>query len=355
MTESYLVEKTVLSRFQLEGSLLSITPCTVGLINTTFFVQTDQKAYVLQKINTRVFEKPDEVMANIALVTSHLEKKGFPTLHFVKTENGAFYTVEDSGVWRVSLRERGKTYDSVTEDLFERAAFAFGSFQKALSDFDAARLYETIPDFHNTKKRLARLFDSEARDPLGRAASCRELLAFCRKHEKDAAVLMDALESGEIPLRVVHNDTKVNNVLFDGKGNGLVLDLDTVMPGSILFDFGDAVRSGASTRPEGALDFENIALNETLYRAFLKGFLAGCGNTLTEKERSLLPHSAFVIAVELGSRFLDDYLNGDTYFRVTYDGENLDRAKGQLALAADIYSRLDTLSALTAKGIEHIL
>lgn len=347
--DAFTEEREALSHFALEGEPLSLTPCTAGLINTTFFVHTDRADYVLQKINTRVFERPVEVMANIALVTGHLAAKGLPTLSFLSTREGALFFENKSGVWRVSRRERGKSYDSVTADLFENAARAFGAFQKALSDFDAGRLYETIPDFHNTPKRLAHLMKTAEADPLARASSCRDLLDFCKSRAPAASLLTDGLADGSLPLRVVHNDTKVNNVLFDETGAGLVLDLDTVMPGSILFDFGDAVRSGASTRPEGALDFENIRLDKTLYAAFLKGFLEGADGSLCQKELALLPHSAFVIALELGCRFLDDYLAGDTYFRTTYRGENLDRARGQLILAADIESQLEELSALTER------
>ena len=350
MNESYTQEREALSHFPLTGKVLSLTPCVVGLINATYFVHTDGGDYVLQKINTNVFESPDKVMANVALVTTHLSGKGLRTLHFLSSDGGAlFWQSADRGVWRVSIRERGKSYDSVTADLFESAARAFGSFQKALADFDATLLHDTIPDFHNTKKRLQHLFASAAADPLGRAASCRELIDFCKAHEAEASLITDGLADGSLPLRAVHNDTKVNNVLFDENGIGLVLDLDTVMPGSILFDFGDAVRSGASTRPEGALDFENIKLDASLYTAFLKGFLAGTDGILTEKELALLPHSAFTLALELGCRFLDDYLTGDSYFRTTYAGENLDRARGQLALAADIDARIGELAALTER------
>lgn len=348
MRETY---QSALSRFVTEGEVLAFTPSDVGLINTTVFVKTDKAEYVLQKINTDVFKAPREVMANVERVTEHLRKKGVPTLRFVKTHEGALFSEDENGFWRLYLKEDGTTYNTVTPALLEEGARAFGAFQNALVDFDASLLYETIPDFHNTKARVEALWDAVAVAPRERIASSVQTISLCRRYASQASYLMNLLERGDLPLRVVHNDTKVNNVLFGSDGRNTVLDLDTVMPGSLLFDFGDAVRSGASTRPEGDTDVEGFALDKTLYEAFLKGFLDGTKGALTPNEVKLLPFGAFVLAYENGVRFLTDYLLGDTYFRTSYEDENLVRAKGQLALADNIFMRLDELSALTKRYV----
>ncbi len=341
----------VFSRFAAEGNPLSFTPCRVGLINSTFFVKTDKQSYVLQKLNTAVFKKPQEVMANIGAVTAHLQKKGLATLSFIETKDGSLLCEDESGFWRLSLKIEGDTYDAVTPAQLEAGARAFGAFQNALVDFDASLLFETIPDFHNTPARIEALWEAVATAPNERIAAAKDTVPVARQFASQASYITSLLKRGDLPLRVVHNDTKLNNVLFGKNGESVVLDLDTVMPGSLLFDFGDALRSGASTRPEGALDFENIAIDKTLYEAFLKGFLEGSKGTLTPNELKLLPFSVFTLAYELGVRFLTDYLNGDVYFRTSYPDENLNRAKGQLALAQNVFFRLDELSALTQKYI----
>ena len=327
-----------------------ITPCHIGLINTTVFVDTALASYVLQKINTEVFKKPNEVMANIALVTAHLKKKGIPTLTFLKTKEGSDCYADKNGVWRLSEKLDGKTYNDPTPALLEQGAEAFGIFQNALSDFDASQLYETIPDFHNTPARIKALENAIAVCPENRIRESVVPVQMAMHYASQASYIQKLLDCGALPLRVVHNDTKINNVLLSESG-GVVLDLDTVMPGSLLFDFGDAIRSGASTRPEGSVDFEGFGIDLERYEAFLRGFLKGVGKSLTETEKKLLPFSAFTLAYELGVRFLTDYLQGDVYFKVTYPEENLDRAKGQLYLAKHIFSRLDELSALSKKYI----
>lgn len=343
--------KTAFSHFVTEGDIIAITPCTTGLINTTVFVDTDKASYVLQKINTAVFKKPDEMMANISLVTEHLQNKGVPTLTFLKTRDGKYYHADDNGVWRLSMKLDGKTYDSPTPALLEKGARAFGIFQRELSDFDARLLFETIPNFHNTPARIEALWEAVATAENERIAASVDTIQLAKQFASQASYIQSLLDRGDLPMRVVHNDTKINNVLLCDKGADVVLDLDTVMPGSLLYDFGDAIRSGASTRPEGSVDFEGFGIDTERYEAFLKGFLEGMGDKLTSLEIKLLPFSAFTLAYELAVRFLTDYLNGDTYFKTTYPGENLDRAKGQMMLARHIFFRLDELSALSKKYI----
>ncbi len=351
MTESFKKEREVLKSFSITGNVTDITPSSVGLINSTFFVSTDRgNEYVLQRINTSVFRQADRVMSNISAVTRHIEKKGLPTLIFVHTLKGDTALFENGEVYRVSKRINGSTYNTVTPELFFEAAKAFGLFQKALSDFDASLLFETIPDFHNTKKRYEALLASAEKDSFGRKKDCLDLLDFAEENSSMAGTIVDMTEKGELPLRVVHNDTKINNVVFDENGkNGTVIDLDTVMSGSLLYDFGDAVRSGAASQTEGSLDFDNTYIRLDLYEAFLKGFIEGVGSSLTENEKKLLPTSVFVISYELACRFLTDYLSGDVYFKTSYDRHNLDRARGQFKLAEDILNRKEEFEKITEK------
>lgn len=343
--------RDIFDKFDAEGCVTGIEVCRIGRINTTVFVTTDAAGYVLQRINTYVFKKPDEVMANIVAVTEHLAKKGVPTLTFLKTREGKTYYEDESGAWRLAKRLAGKTYNDPTPELLERGARAFGRFQRALADFDATTLYETIPNFHNTPARIEALWESVATAERKRIAEAVETVNGVKQLASQASYIQSLLDGGRLPTRVVHNDTKINNVLLGDDGVDVVLDLDTVMPGSLLFDFGDAIRSGASTRPEGSVDFEGFSVDIARYEAFLKGFLSEVGGKMTKEELKLLPFSAFVLTYELAVRFLTDYLDGDKYFKVTYPLENLDRARGQLALARHIFFRLDELAALTGKYI----
>ncbi|MBQ7364271.1 MAG: phosphotransferase [Clostridia bacterium] len=330
---------------------VAITPCSIGLINATYFVDTSDRRYVLQRINTAVFSDPRGVMDNIASVTAHLREKGISTLTFLPADDGNCYLENEHGFFRLSLCLDGKTYNEATPELLEKAAEAFGEFQYALTDFDASLLKETIPDFHNTPVRTEALWEAVAIAPNERIAAAVDAIQQAKQFSSQASYIMSLLSRGDLPLRVVHNDTKVNNVLLAEDGTATVLDLDTVMPGSLLFDFGDAIRSGASTKPEGDGDIEGFAIDKERYEAFLRGFLKGIRGALTPNEQKLLPFGAFVLAYELGVRFLTDYLRGDVYFRTSYPEENLIRAKGQLALAKNIFFRLDELSALTKKYI----
>lgn len=341
----------IFEKFDVSGNVTATEVCHIGRINTTVFVSTDGGEYVLQRINTYVFKKPDEVMANAVAVTAHLRAKGIPTLTFLKTKTGAYYHEDERGAWRLAKREVGATYNEPTPELLERGAKAFGLFQRALADFDATSLYETIPNFHNTPARIEALWASVATAERERIAASVDTVNGIRQLAAQGSYIQSLLDSGTLPLRVVHNDTKINNVLLGDDGVDVVLDLDTVMPGSLLYDFGDAIRSGASTRPEGSVDFEGFSVDIERYDAFLRGFLSEVGDKLTAEELKLLPFSAFVLTYELAVRFLTDYLDGDKYFKVSYPLENLDRAKGQLALARNIFFRLDELALLTKKYV----
>ena len=250
--------------------------------------------------------------------------------------------------------ERSASFEMVeTPEQFYESARAFGRFQKMLSDYPANELYDTIPLFHNTVKRFADFKEAVANDLAGRKANVEAEINFVLAREADAAVVVDAIANGSVPLRVTHNDTKLNNVLFDAEtGKGLcVIDLDTVMPGSLLYDYGDSLRFGASTGAEDEVDLDKISFDLELFEAYTKGFIEEVGDTLTPMEIELLPFSAKLLTYECGMRFLGDYLNGDTYFKIHRENHNLDRARTQFKLVADIESKMDEMKKIVKKYI----
>lgn len=330
-----------------------------GHINQTYVVDPQ---YILQKINTNVFKNPDELMNNILSVTEFLKKKiiadgGDPlreTLTVIPTTEGAtYYKAESGDCYRCYEFIR----DSLTieaaddpKDLYE-AAKSFALFQKRLADFPAETLAETIVDFHNTPKRFEALCEAIKNDVKGRAKDVKEEIEFALSQKDWISTVTDGLADGSIPLRVTHNDTKINNVLFDNATRkGLcVIDLDTVMPGSMLYDFGDALRIGAASGAEDEIDLDKIWFKLDNFEAFANGFAEEIGKTLTKREIELLPLSAKLLTYECGIRFLTDYLNGDTYFRIHRENHNLDRCRTQFKLVKDIDSKLEEMSAIINK------
>lgn len=342
-------------QFRLEGTVFSVEQMCGGNINKTFkvtYLREDGtfKAFLFQKVNTYVFRNPIQVMENIDGVTTHIYNKrgGINALHFHHTTDRKNYYFEEGTdyFWRVR-----NYFDSVTFDVCNDvqvlylAGIAFGSFQRDLQDFDASTLYETIPDFHNTRKRLETLFADAEKDEFGRAGEVREELEYIASVYDKACTLTDMLNAGELPLRVTHNDTKINNVLFDETNNNplTVIDLDTVMPGLVAHDFGDAIRFSANTAAEDEEDVSKVSLDMEQFKSFTEGFLSCLRGTLGKREVETLALGVFCITVELASRFLDDYLTGDKYFKVLYDGHNLVRTKAQLTLAKDIDRKLDQM------------
>ena len=336
------IEKAAYS-FRLNGHPVNCLPFGHGHINNTFKIITDtDREYILQKINKYVFKDPVKVMKNASAVTNHIRKKVDDprmVLHFIPTKSGKYtYRDEDGEFWRMYDFVGGFCLDTpdTDEDIYQ-SALAFGRFQELLSDFPAESLYETIPEFHNTIDRYRLLKKSIKEDNVGRAADIQEEIEFALAQEAQCSILQHLRENGDSPLRITHNDTKLNNVLLDKKTRKslCVLDLDTVMPGLSVHDFGDAIRFGAASAEEDEPDASKMKLDMNRFRAFTRGYLEATP-TLSRVEIENLVLGAFTITMEIGIRFLKDYLDGDLYFKTAYPEHNLIRARTQFALAADI-------------------
>lgn len=361
----YNTIKTVGEMFRLEGELYSYDTITMGNINSTFRVTYKHsngqlKSYLFQKVNTHVFKQPVDIMENIDRVTSHIREK-YPeqiTLHYHHTEDGSnYYVCDDKAFWRVVNYVDSVTFDA-SEDMrvIEATGKAFGHFQNQLADFDGALLHETIPDFHYTKKRLDTLFAHAQEDPCGRVAEVAEELAYLASVRERAGELSEMFARGELPKRVTHNDTKCNNVLFDRvtKEPLVVIDLDTIMPGMSMYDFADAVRFIANTATEDEPDISRVFFDTAKFRAFTTGFIGATKNALEPIELDNLVKATFSITVELATRFLDDYITGDQYFRCAYPKHNIVRTRCQLQLAKDIDRKGDELQWIVRDVIEKL-
>lgn len=340
--------------FMIKGDFWSYQQMTNGNINATYKViyKEDEgvHSYIFQRINQNVFKKPVEIMENIARVTSHVLKKGGKSLHFYNTKGGNNYLFDDDGgFWRVTDFIESVTFNSCEDaETISNVGAAFGEFQMQLADFDGSVLYETIPDFHNTRKRYEHMQAVVAADPVGRVSKVRIELDALAILQDRACELCDRYAKGDFPIRVTHNDTKANNVLFD-KDTLLplvVIDLDTVMPGMAMYDFGDAVRFICNTAEEDEADLSKVSFDLDKFRAFASGYIGQVKNALTQEELDCLVLGAFSATVELVVRFLDDYIDGDRYFKVLYDEHNLVRARCQLTLALDILKKYDQLLSI---------
>ena len=352
----------VLPRFFPEG-VLSCTRYGCGHINETYLVTArDGKRYILQRISSLAFPDTPGLQENISAVTEHLRKKNPDprgTLHLVPTVDGkTWYHLGPNSDWRVfDYIERSICLEAprCAEDFYQ-SALAFGGFQQALSDFPAQTLHETIRDFHNTPVRFRQFRDAVARDPLGRAAGVREEIDFALAHEDLGGALAEKLAQGILPLRVTHNDTKLNNVMLDEKTHKplCVIDLDTTMPGLSAYDFGDSIRFGAATAAEDEQDLSKVSMDLELYRIFTRGFLEACP-ALTKAERESLPLGAMVMTLECGIRFLADYIDGDRYFTISRERQNLDRARTQFKLVADMEKKWDKMCKIVEEEHQNMV
>ncbi len=350
-------------KFRLEGEIYSFNPITMGNINATYkvtYMREDKtlKPYLFQRVNTHVFKSPVKIMENIDRVTTFIREK-YPdqiTLHFHHTDEGLNYFVQDGeSFWRVVNFVDSVTFNA-SDDLavIEATGKAFGRFQTQLSDFDGAQLYETIPDFHNTKKRLDTLLAHVKEDAYGRVREVESEIRYIEESYALAAELSVLFAEGKLPKRVTHNDTKCNNVLFDRatKEPLVVIDLDTIMPGMSMYDFADAVRFIANTAVEDEADTTKVFFDTAKFRAFAKGFIGATQGSLETIEIANLVKATFAITIELASRFLDDYITGDKYFKCVYPKHNLVRARCQLTLAKDIQRKWEELEWIVRDVIE---
>lgn len=341
-------------QFQLKGNFASSERYGNGHINETYLVRTSLgHDYILQRINRRVFADVPALMRNIASVTRHLATKDPNPRHVLRLVP----TLDGSDYWQDEAGEYWRVYDFVTDSIcleraesaedFKQSGVAFGRFQQQLADFPAATLTETIPRFHDTPHRYQQLRDALAADVQGRAKEAQRELDFVFAREKEAGEMVRMGKTGELPLRVTHNDTKLNNVMLDRETRKplCVIDLDTVMPGLAGNDFGDSIRFGASTAVEDETDLSKVSLSMPLYSAYTEGFLSACGGDLTETERLTLPLGAKLMTLECGVRFLADYLNGDVYFHTSRPTHNLDRCRTQFELVRDMERKWDLMLA----------
>ncbi len=352
---------SVLSRFALSGNPVSCEPFGSGHINGTQLIECDNGVkYILQQINTGVFHEPVPLMRNIELVTAHLRSKVSDprgVLRLIPATNGLSYAIENGEYWRVyDLVHDSVCYQTADESLFYESAVAFGRFQNQLADFPAEQLAETIPHFHDTPARFSAFVRAVEADASGRRKSALREIEFVLKFEAFSRTLTDLQASGDLPLRVTHNDTKINNVLFDAQTQKAlcIIDLDTVMPGLSVNDFGDAIRFGASTAAEDEQDLRRVHFDLGLFETYVRGYLSTCGGSLTQTEIEMLPVGAKMMTLECGSRFLADHIAGDVYFHISRENQNLDRARTQLQLVREMDERWDEMRRIVRDAATHV-
>ena len=358
----------ILEAYGVGGQMAEWTVLKTGHINRTYIITFNNgEKRLLQQINTTVFTKPLELMDNVVRVTDYLREKiteegGDPTREtlkvFLTTDGKNCFVDSKNRYWRFyNFVDNAFSYNSIENDeLFYRAGAAFGKFQSQLAEFPIDTLFETITDFHHTYKRFLNLKAAAERNASGRKNEVESELKFAFDREDDTKIVVDLIEKGEIPVRVTHNDTKLNNILFDSETKTpiCVVDLDTVMPGSALYDFGDAIRFGASTGAEDEKDLSKISMDLNLYEKYVKGYLSTAGKSLTEKEIEFLPFSAKLLTFECGMRFLTDFIDGDVYFSTSYPEHNLDRCRTQFKLVADMEQKFEEMKRITAEAYKSI-
>ena len=356
----------ILSNFAINGEFISCEPYGSGLINRTYVAVYNECGkrvrYIVQRINTNLFKNVDGLMNNIKIVTEFnraeiVKRGGDPnreSLTLVPTKNGGtYFRTEEGDCYRVYVFiENAKGYDVVEKpEHFYESAVAFGKFAMLLDRFDSSKLFEVLPDFHNTVKRFDNFKKSLEADKFNRAKDVKKEIEFALNREKITHTIVDLLASGKMPSRVTHNDTKLNNVLIDTRTDKAVsvIDLDTMMPGSICYDFGDSIRFGCNPCLEDTPETEKVIFNMPLFETYTKGYLSVFGDTITDIERKNLPMGAILMTYECGIRFLTDYLDGDVYFRKTREGQNIDRTRSQFKLVSDMEKRYDEMLSAVEK------
>ena len=351
--------------FCIEGQFLGYETIQMGNVNKTYKVHFrksggGEKSYLIQKVNTYAFRDPVGLMNNIDKVTEHIRRKnpGGTALHFHHTADRKTYLMEGEGFWRMTNFIPSVTYDTVPDpSLAVSAGRAFGRFQMELSDFSPEELIETIPNFHNTRWRYEQLLQAIRENRAGRLEEVQEEIDYLLSVQTLACTLTDLQQAGQLPLRVTHNDTKVNNVLFDPETLEAltVIDLDTVMPGLVGHDFGDAIRFGANRTEEDCRQLDQVGIDLEMFRCFADGFLSVTAGVLTDTEKDTLALSAFVMTVEVAVRFLADFLDGDLYFNIKYPEHNLVRTRCQITLARDMLANMPRMEGIIRELVEKTL
>lgn len=351
--------------FRIEYEYLGYETIQMGNVNRTYKVnfmlpEGKPKSFLVQNVNTYAFRNPVGLMENIDKVTEHIraKKPGQLALHFHHTADRKTYVEDGANFWRMTNYVPSVTFNSVTDlDIVRNAGRAFGEFQMDLADFDITELTETIPGFHNTRQRYEKLIQSVKENKAGRVDEVREEIDYLLSVQDLACKLTDLQQQGKLPLRVTHNDTKINNVLFHPESNSamIVIDLDTVMPGLMGHDFGDAIRFAANFVEEDCPDYEKVGVNLEVFRAFAEGFLSKTAKTMTQTEVDTLALSAFVLTAELATRFLADYLDGDLYFNIKSADHNLVRTRCQIALAKDMLKKMEEMEAIVRSCVEAVM
>lgn len=358
--------QNIAEKFTVRGKIVNIETINKGYINRTYKVETLSEnnhihQYILQRINSNVFPDIDALMSNFELTTTqlsaHLQLPGqhmrgsAQTLR--PTKDGKLYYRDDSGSWRLMTY-----FDNVysldipdSPEVFYYAGVSFGQFIKVMSPVDIRTVKEVIPNFHNTQSRYRDLEAAIAADPVNRVSEVAEEIAFVRAHTGLFGKITEALESGKIPTRICHNDCNLNNILFDQTTHlpVAIIDLDTVMPSSPLYDYGDSMRIGTNTAKDDEKDLSKVSCDLHLYEMYAHGYLESCGDILTKEELELLPYASLIITSEDGIRFLMDHINGDTYYHIDYPGQNLDRCRTQLKLLEDMERKLPEIKNILQK------
>lgn len=359
-------QSNIVGKFLESCTVKESRPYGNGHINDTYMILADlpdgEKIYILQRINTNVFKNPELLMENFVSVSEYLAEQikkngGDPereALTVIKTLDGKNYYLDDGGMaWRLlTYITDSVSYDKVEDpSQFYESAVAFGNFQYMLRDYPAESLGETIPNFHNTEDRFAKLMEAVGADVCGRLSEVEDEVRFAKEREEFCSLFEREHKAGRLPLRVTHNDTKLNNILFDkitGK-TVCIVDLDTIMPGYAVNDFGDSIRFGATTALEDEKDLSLVNFDISLYELYVQGFIEGANGGLTDNELEMLPYAAIMMTLECGMRFLTDYLSGDTYFKTSRKGQNLDRARNQFKLVSDMEAQLDEMKKIVNK------
>lgn len=356
-----------IEQFQLPGKVDEVKPFGNGHINDTYLCRIVKEdaadiRIIFQRMNHEIFKKPEELMENVLHVTDFLQRKiiaagGDPTretLNVITTREGKPYYLDAEGdYWRAyRFIEDATSYETVEKpEDFYACAKTFGNFQRMLADYPADTLYETIPDFHDTRLRFQRFVETVKEDKAGRGAFAQEEIRFILDRKELAEKLCRLRQNKELPVRVTHNDTKLNNIMIDNQsGKAIcVIDLDTVMPGLSAYDFGDAIRFGASTGAEDETDLDKVRLDLYLYEQYVKGFIEGCQGSLTSKELEMLPLGALTITLEQAIRFLGDHLEGDVYYKIHRKNHNLDRARTQIKLVREMENHWEEMNGIVRK------